>query len=68
MKSRERTESVKQPKIEGELEYTRGFLRYSTVYRPQVHKSFNSPRSTNLIQFEFKNAVFMLSYNSAICF
>jgi hypothetical protein len=23
------TESVKQPKIEGELEYTRGFLRYS---------------------------------------
>jgi hypothetical protein len=28
-KSRKRKESVKQPKIEGELEYTRGFLRYS---------------------------------------
>jgi hypothetical protein len=28
-KSRKITESVKQPKLEGELDYTRGFLRYS---------------------------------------
>jgi hypothetical protein len=44
---RKRIESGKQPKIEGELEYTRGFLRY-IVCRPQVHNIFltfvvNSP-------------------------